>query len=350
MKEFIRFIKKHSVLSIYTTIITILSYGGFWLNSGDILTDTETYITHPADTINVFLRVGRFGLVLTKKLFSTEVYSSSMAVLYMMAAMVLLCLVFDFCINKLVDKKHRDGLLPFFLVFNGLYISSPVLIHQFYFTYQAFEMVFAFLLSVISAYLIFGWAVRVSKKGLRTEALHLAGISVPELLRLPLALIFMTWSFGTYQALVPYYIAVNSIFFLVFYLYGHVPEDICWLGLCLRLVLMFLLGFLGYLVLSKAIIYVRFGTFRTYLTDSYMSWGNVPLAQCISNILGDIRRLVFRELPVYSRLYVPVTFGAVMLSIYRGLRLKRKGTLWLMAGLLVMICSCFFMTFVLGNY
>ena len=60
--------------------------------------------------------------------------------------------------------------------------------------------------------------------------------------------------------------------------------------------------------------------------------------------------MVFRELPVYSRLYVPVTFGAVILSIYRGLRLKRKGTLWLMAGLLVMICSCFFMTFVLGNY
>ena len=231
MKEFIRFIKKHSVLSIYTTIITILSYGGLWLNSGDILTDIETYITHPADTINVFLRVGRFGLGLTKKLFSTEVYSSSMAVLYMMAAMVLLCLVFDFCINKLVDKKHRDGLLPFFLVFNGLYISSPVLIHQFYFTYQAFEMVFAFLLSVISAYLIFGWAIRVSKKGLKVETSLIAGMSVPELLRLPLALIFMTWSFGTYQTLVPYYIAVNSIFFLVFYLYGPVPEDICWLGL-----------------------------------------------------------------------------------------------------------------------
>lgn len=168
MKEFIRFIKKHTLLSVYTVIITILSYGGFWLNSGDILTDTETYITHPQDTINVFLRVGRFGLVLTKKLFSTEVYSSSMAVLYMMAAMVLLCLIFDFCIHKLVDEQYRDSLLPFFLVFNGLYISSPVLIHQFYFTYQAFEMVFAFLLSVISSYLIFGWAVTARKKRLRS--------------------------------------------------------------------------------------------------------------------------------------------------------------------------------------
>lgn len=191
---------------------------------------------------------------------------------------------------------------------------------------------------------------RQEKKGFGAEASHISEASAPEPLRLSLALIFMVWSFGTYQALVPYFIAVSSIFFLVFYLYGQAPSDISWSGLCLRMILMFLTGFLGYLILSKAIIYVRFGTFRTYLTDSYMSWGSVPLAQCISNILGDIKRLVFRELPVYSRLYVPVTLGTFMLSMHRGLTLKRKGAPWLMAGLLVMISSCFFMTFVLGNY
>ena len=51
----------------------------------------------------------------------------------------------------------------------------------------------------------------------------------------------MVWSFATYQVLVPYFIAVSALLFIVFYLLGEARER--YFDMCLRIVLAFLAGF-----------------------------------------------------------------------------------------------------------
>ena len=69
MKNFVEFLNRRRVLAGVTLLVSIFSYITYWINAEDILTDMETYIIDPVGVSQAFEKLGRFGLVLTKKIF-----------------------------------------------------------------------------------------------------------------------------------------------------------------------------------------------------------------------------------------------------------------------------------------
>ncbi len=256
MDCFVKFVREHKILLLFSILVTTVTYVLYLINAEDILTDSETYIVCLPDTLTVFERTGRFGLFVTKKIFSTDSYIPAVFLCYMMITMTLTAVVFDFAVLRIVDSRHQKMLEPFFFVFNGLFISCPVLVHQFYFYYQAFEVAFAFLLGILAASQVYAWVCREG------GILPLLG-----------GLICMIWSFSTYQTMVPFYIAVNAVFFFFLYLYGEKRSS--YFRDCLKLVLVFAAGLVGYLVSGKLWLVLRHYPGATALSDSYLGWGGV---------------------------------------------------------------------------
>lgn len=330
MKKFGDFLRRNSWLVIFTVLAVFITYATYLINAEDILTDMETYITHEADTIATFERVGRFGLFATKKIFSTDAFVPAVFLCYMMVVMCLTSLFCDFCIHEIVLPEHEEKAKLFSYVFNGFFVSCPVLVHQFYFYYQAFEVAFAFFLGILGAYACHIWAY---KKGGNVWAV--------------LGLGCMVWSFGTYQVLVPFYIAVNVLFYLVDYLYGEKRDD--YFVICVKLAGVFLAGLAGYLAFSKFWALIRYHMVTSHLSDTYLGWGNFAFLDCLRYIKMDLWRVLFHQCAAFSKGYLPMTGLLAVLALWNGKKIGKKKFILYLLAVGVFVASPFFMTILLGN-
>ena len=327
MKNFVEFLRRRRVLTGVTLLVSVFTYITYWINAEDILTDMETYITYPQDALQVYEKAGRFGLIFTKSLFFTKVYVPALVIGYMIAALTLASLVLDYGVWRIGGGKNKLEL--FYLIFNCLFVSSPVLTHQFYFYYQAFEVSFAFLLGVLAAY----WVTRGCLK--KKWILILMGIAA------------MIWSFATYQVLVPFYIAVQAVFFLVYCMYGDVSRRGGFITACC-LVGAFLIGLAGYLTVSKILIYYKYDGSTGIFTNNYMGWGKNSLRGCLANIKGDVIRICGGLLPGLSRNYLPIMGLFLLLGVCFMIRMRRPAFLTL-ASMFILVTSPYYMTFLLGG-
>ncbi len=158
----------------------------------------------------------------------------------------------------------------------------------------------------------------------------------------------MVWSFATYQVLVPYFIAVSALLFIVFYLLGEARER--YFDMCLRIVLAFLAGFALYSILSRVLVWQYFGQIgATPLSDTYMRWGNAPVWECISGIVRDVRDVALARVLVFSRYYIFMTPAFMALAIAQGKKTGKKQYPLLILGVLIFVGSPFLLSAVLGN-
>lgn len=351
--HFFGWLSENRLLAVLTGILTVLMHGALLLHSGDVLTDTETYIIQPENTMDTFVLVGRFGLVLTKKLFGTDGYTPFLFAAYTLLMLWLLCLCFDFAFSELMEagrnkrscrnraeQRGRPGLklFGFYLLFNLFYLSSPVLVHQYYFIYQSFEVTFAFFLCLFAVVCAFqaAWFGRS------------AFWYVPSLLS-------MVWAFATYQVLVPYYIALNAAFFVAAWLYGKPKSTRELLFVCGKLVGLFLLGLCGYFLSVRIVLMALYGNRGiSYLFSNYLVWGRAPLKDSLNWILGDVRRVLFPELPAFNRfmcLLFPLSLLLLFANGRRAAKTAGKAGYWLyVLAVLWTPLSMFLMSFFLGNY
>lgn len=330
MREFAGFIRRNSWLVIFTVLTAAVVYGAYLIHGGDILMDAETYIVYQEDSLATFEPAGRYGLYLAKKLFSTNTYMPEAFLCYMMIVMCIASLFFDFCIHDIMSAGHGKEADIFSWVFNGLFISCPVLVHQFYFYYQAFEVALGFFLGILGAYAVHVWAY---KKGKAPWAF--------------LGFACMLWSFGIYQVLVPFYIAVNVVFYLADYLYGEKRED--YFLVCVKLTGIFLAGLCGYLFLSKLWVLVRYHKFMTLLADNYMGWGRFSFTDCLRLIKRDLWNVIFSQVPAFSRGYLFLTVLFAALAWQGGKRAGKKQLYLYLMATAVFVVSPFFMSLLLGN-
>ncbi|CBL36751.1 hypothetical protein CL3_27280 [butyrate-producing bacterium SM4/1] len=318
-------------LCLFTVLVCAVCHTALLVNSQDILTDTEYYIMEWRDSVKTFVGLGRFGLLFTKLLFRMDGYTPFLFILFMMGAMILTCLAFDFFLAQ--GMQGKNSLL--FYAFNALYLTSPVFPHQFYFGFQAFEVAFAFLLCVTAAFCAFSWAWFGKSPWWCVPA---AGL--------------MIWGFSTYQVLVPFYIAVNASVFVLYYLedQGKRRDGRGLFSVCIRLAAMFAAGLAGYLILARvsaALLSHMAGTGKLFQT--YSRWGSMELSGIAAGIRQDLVRVLAHELPAYSRFYLPVTVLFFLLCLFRGWRAEKKGKIFLLLAAAVTVFSTFFMTFVVGG-
>lgn len=336
-RSFTGFIYYNKELVWTTILLAILSFGILLCNYQDILTDSELYIMSPEGMMDTYNRVGRFGLTLTKKLFFTNGYTPFQFIMYMMITMCLLCLFFDFCMCKILYNNSWTGKLESHfwvcLIFNAVYMTCPVLPHQFYFIYQAFEVSAAFLFCVIAAFCAFQFIYE--------QKSPVWGV---------LSIGFMVWAFATYQVLVPYYISLNAMFFFLYYLFGK-KQGKNMLIICIQVIALFLTGLAAYFLINKGIFLLKYSFApKNQLMDTYVEWGRQGVRQCLQNIKGDFRRVLFQESPAYSRIPLPIMSLFLVLSLFYGWKTRKKSFYLFVASAACIILSIFFMTIFIGSY
>lgn len=337
-RSFLVFLGHNKALVIFTLLLSVLSVGMLLLNCQDILTDSELYIMSPEGMMDTYNRVGRFGLTLTKKLFFTNGYTPFLFILYTMITMCIVCLVFDFVVCRIVSRKNKlsksGRFFWFCVIFNSVYMTSPVLPHQFYFIYQAFEVSAAFLFCILAALGAFLFVYEGKSKLWGAYSIG-----------------FMVWAFATYQVLVPYYICLNAILFFLYYLYDRKEQKKTLLLAGVQLIGLFLTGLAVYFLVYKGIALWKYkGAGQGQLTDTYVEWGRQGLRQCLTNIKGDFHRVFFQDSPAFHRLTLPIVSLFFITSLFFGWRTKKKGFYLFAASGAGVILSAFLMTLLMGNY
>ncbi|HIU87781.1 MAG TPA: glucosyltransferase domain-containing protein, partial [Candidatus Avilachnospira avistercoris] len=161
--------------------------------------DSEIALQYQDGMIESWIAMDRFGSGFTKWLFGFSRFVPYASVFMMLIALFLFGMGFDFCVYEWTGDEKGYGL--FYYIFPAAFVSAPCLAEQFYFTLQCFEIAFAMVLSLLAVYAMSRWAYFHESR-----------------LWAILGMAFMVWAFGTYQAFIPFYIALTLIAFILWYL------------------------------------------------------------------------------------------------------------------------------------
>lgn len=336
IKEFCRESRREALISL---IAAFALYGTLLVHK-NVTVDSEVMYTQPMELLHSWCGINRYGLVITKYLFHMLQYSQYLSVFLMILTLWSAGLAVSYCVSRWsgADKNWKW----FTLVFTLLFLSAPCFAEQAYFSLQAFEVIWGFFVCIIAAYST-GKLIYQRENAL-WGVLGLAG---------------MVWAFGTYQSIAVVFIALILISFLI--LYGRDSEEETegeesagvkrrnvWFQRACLLALFFLAGFLLYLAAGR-IIQMIAGVSTDYVNDM-IRWRTDGIRVCLSNIYGDMQRVLKGQYPCYRKSFVFLMTGAWILLIYRGIKgRKKEKAIYILASCLLAV-SPFFMTFLSGSY
>lgn len=253
----IKFVKDRKFLVLFELVLVLFLFGIRMLNL-TVSIDTDSFINSPNTTLN-WLMIGRWGLVLSKKIFGTMWFNlyiaSVMGYVCIVGYLLLGCYLFYYVSNG--KKKYN------YYLFSVLFLSHPVFVFQWFFKLQVFEVSFSMLLLVIADLMLFRWL----KEGRKIEGI--------------LAVIPLVWSFGSYQSNVTMFIAMTIVCFLILGR-GDFKEAVFD---CAKMI-----GIFGAAFIINQVITSLFFSDSDYL-NSYMAWGQIPVRACLENIkkhVGDV--------------------------------------------------------------
>ncbi len=298
--EFQGFYRSARFLRWFSAVWILLLYG-IRLFHQDIFIDSDNMMIDPQGYLAVMHGSRRFGMVMTKKLFSLLRLTPTLANLLMMLALWLFILIACFCFWRLSggDRYFYGGMLPF----SAAFLASPVLAEQFYFVLQAFEVALAMVFSAIAMF--------CAQMGIRKGQ--------SPVWYLP-ALGFMVWAMGTYQAFVAFYIALTVMGYLI--IYQADGENIGFREGFLNFIL-FLAGFLATQVMA-AFFVKRVNGDSSYV-NAMFAWKTQGVDACRFFVAMDFRRVYQAELPVFfSKLFVKAAAAASVFVLCRAVGKSKK--------------------------
>lgn len=272
MGEFKRFAGEHGRLFILTALAAVLTFG-LLVFGGNIRIDTEELINEPGTTLG-WLRIGRYGLVLLKRILGlgthSVIWSGILFFLFFCLGADLLLFSFWY---------FAEGARGPYWVFALLYATSNIWCYQIYFSLQQAEIALAMLLVVASAHL-------------SVEACFVCR-GPGRWPKLAVSLVFLTVALGSYQALAAYYVAVCAALFLLCAEHRRPerqPRDV-FAGIAVLLA-HFLLAYGAYSFIAN-----RWFMASGIYMDEQRGWGRLSALDCIKNILRLMREVLLMRGP-----------------------------------------------------
>lgn len=297
MREFGEFAKKHGGLLVLTELAALLTFG-LLVFCGNIRIDTEELLNEPGTTLG-WLSIGRYGLVLLKRMLGLSAHNRIWSgvlffVFFCLGANLLLFFFFHFA----GENAHYP-----YVVFLLLYVTSNIWCFQIYFSLQQAEIALAMLLVIVSAaFTVEACFVRRGKGRL------------PFLLG---TLVLLVVAFGSYQALVAFYVAVCAALFLLYV--EHRWQEQMRARRIFEGIGTLLVHFLAAYGIYCFIANRWFMSSGEYMT-SQRGWGRLPAAECVKNILRSMKGVLLMRGPENFSYY---TIG--MLLALAVLILGRRG-------------------------
>ncbi len=276
------FIKKNRIPAILFSALTALVYIPL-VCSKYYCADLE-YIVDSEGTIYNWSELGRYTLLLLKKITFTpyNLYVESILFVITAFALTIALAYLLFCLDEKIKPVFAFFLASVALIF-------PTFAEQYYFKFQSFEVIFGILLLIVSFILLVHF--------LKTKSI----ISVI------LSVVLTVLSFGVYQSMLN--IAVTSYIgiFLILLLKKDSRD-------AFRCIPLFTIHFILSFALNKvvALIFCKEGS---YFADKIM-WKQFPFSTCFHFVKHYIRVVLFAEKYVYTYSFlIAILFSLIALII-----------------------------------
>lgn len=319
-----RYYGQTKLLRWFAAILLMIVYG-IRITQGDLFIDSEIMLMEPEKVLHSWYGSRRFGLVFAKRLLAmgrlAPYLSNALLVLVLWCLVIALCFCFDYWSGRRRNGTCRNILFALF------FLSSPCFVEQFNFLLQAFEIALALLLCVAA---VFCGGRRIYERKSRWWLL--------------ISMFFMVWSFGFYQALPAFYIALTVISYIGVSLH---KTETCGFREGISQVLWFLAGFAVYCV--TATVTSRMAQADSSYVNSMLLWGKENLQTCIANIRLEFWWMYQGNRPVFYEIWFPVTAGiasAILLII--GWGKNKKNYLCYAFAVLFLPVTPFLITLVTG--
>ena len=254
---------KHSKKQVLILLIITLGYGLFKITNYSFSYDTDLILLDPKNIMDSWLGLGRYFLVFLKWIFS--LYDDLYLINFLTYVNVFIySILFIYFLNINVKKINvfRDVLC------GALLVTSPFFLEQYNFTLQSFEVSFSMILMVMSY--IFTYYYLFTKK--KYFAIFI--------------IILLIFTFGVYQSFINLY--VIGVLISLYKLNDLSFKDN--LRNILKTVFLFLMGVLGYFVISNIVQGVLNIPTNSYLNNMIM-WNKQSIFTTLFGFLKDIVKL-----------------------------------------------------------
>ena len=262
MRSFFEWLK-HSKKQVLILLIITLGYGLFKITNYSFSYDTDLILLDPKNIMDSWLGLGRYFLVFLKWIFSF--YDDLYLINFLTYVNVFIySILFIYFLNIHVKKINvfRDVLC------GALLVTSPFFLEQYNFTLQSFEVSFSMILMVMSY--IFTYYYLFTKK--KYFAIFI--------------IILLIFTFGVYQSFINLY--VIGVLISLYKLNDLSFKDN--LRNILKTVFLFLMGVLGYFVISNIVQGVLNIPTNSYLNNMIM-WNKQSIFTILFGFLKDIVKL-----------------------------------------------------------
>jgi len=328
VEKFGNFISKNKKLVITIFFFVILSYG-FSLCNFTIGVDTECSILAQGSNSQDWIGQGRFGIGILKIIFSTNQIlpfrNTYLAIVLMIVNAILLCYTL-----KPKNKKNNTMLSSILAI---LFITSPIVVHNLYFTTYNFEIQVGILLCILASY--------ISSKYI------LSGDKNKILFILPT--LIMAFSIGIYESFISFYFAL-----ICYKIIDHLIElknenkimknsEFIKIGI----------SYIKLMVISVVIYYVINKIFTIFIpkdnyTDAFIDWTKYNFDVVVSNIIEYMKSVLLFNDIVGTNVIFYTCVISVLLVLYYSVFVK---SLRISIPLLIIsiILSPFILTIALGH-
>ncbi len=147
--QYLLYIVKHPLCSSMMLAGVLLSFGSYAFAT-DYYVDSEVVINIPGTHYN-WLEIGRYGLVITRKLLGTSWYNPYYTGILLLLFLWLTGMTFSYVAGKLFPKLTA----PVTALAGLIFIAYPTFAEQYYFHFQSAEIAFGLWLSMIAMVLFY---------------------------------------------------------------------------------------------------------------------------------------------------------------------------------------------------
>lgn len=141
---YLLYIIRHPLCCVLMAAGIFLSFGSFAFAT-DYYVDSEVVINIPGTNYN-WLEIGRYGLVLTRKLLGTSWYNPYYTGILMLLFLWLTGMTFSYVTGRLFPKLTA----PITLLGSLMFLTYPTFTEQYYFHFQSAEIAFGLWLSMLA--------------------------------------------------------------------------------------------------------------------------------------------------------------------------------------------------------
>lgn len=323
------FIKENPWVPWLVIFFVVLSYG-LCLSGGLIGIDTEANMNDADEFLGSWYSIGRFSLVFTKNLTGMRLLNPMTANILMMLLMVVYGIFADFMFYIFSGNDKRMKI--FYIIFPALFLTHPIFVQQYIFAVQSFEVALSMLLCLVSVFCISKWALEGKK-----------GYFIP-------AILLMVWSFGSYQAFVPFYMAAALAVYLVYYYFHEDKEKFFYLKAAVCHAAAFFIGYILYMLAVKAVLLWQEGAgFEGEYLEGQLLWASNSIETCIGLIRHYAGEVLFGRNVFYTKTFLLFALLFAAHLLFRWVKGRRKEYMLYALAALTLVLSPFYLAIYQGG-